>query len=160
MCVCFYIYISQNQNLRVHSHKKAVFEIISYYSDCNFLCSEPAIMTGWTRFLIWPEDNVETQAKLLNGIDSAKPVHFKWSYPKQDSNNMGISFRAYPSWVTSVSMSSWLEGCLVTHTKLISALYLFFLLSRVSLSQKNTAKTQTKKLSCCFLKLKQGLDDC
>lgn len=83
MCVCLYIYISENQNLGIHSHKKTLFEIISYYSDCNFLCSEPAMMTGWMRFLIWPEDNVGIQAKLLKGIDSAKPAHFIWSYPKK-----------------------------------------------------------------------------
>lgn len=152
MCVYIHIYISENGNLRIHSHKKTLFEIISYYPDCNFLCSEPAMVTGWTKFLIWPEDTVETQAKLLKGTDSAKLVHFKWSYPKRDSNNMGISFRnrAYPSRVTRVSMSSWHEGCLVTHTKWISALYLgllvvFFPLSRVTLSEKKpTAKTQTR----------------
>lgn len=125
MCVCFYIYIHfRKPKPQIHRSNKILFEIISYYSDSNFHCSKPATMTGWMRFVIWPEDNMKTQVELLKGTDSLKTAHFKWSCPKRCSNNMGISFRrrVYPSRVTSISMSSWLQDCLVTHTKWIGAL--------------------------------------
>lgn len=166
MCVFIFTYISENQNLRIHRSNKILFEIISYYSDYNFHCPKPTTMTGWMRFVIWPEYNMETQVELLKGTDSLKTAHFKWSCPKRRSNNMGISFRSwvYPSRVTSISMSSWLEDCLVTHTKWIGTLLFgglcFFLCSVIYPYHRQTQKNTGKKHKCCFPRLMQGLGDC
>lgn len=56
--VFIFTYISENQNPRIHRSNKILFEIISYYSDCNFHCPKPATMTGWTRFVIWPDNMI------------------------------------------------------------------------------------------------------
>jgi len=45
MSVHGFVYISENQTLRTHIHKKMLFETISSGSNWNFLCSERAVVT-------------------------------------------------------------------------------------------------------------------
>lgn len=139
VCVVLYLHIFQKTKTSEFT------EVIRYYLKL-FPITLTVTFTAlsWMRSVIWPEDNMETQVELLKGTDSLKTAHSKWSCPKRCSNNMGISFRSwvYPSRVTSISMSSWLEDCLLTHTKWIGALLFggfrfLFSASHLSLSQKN-----------------------
>lgn len=175
ICACFYIsetYISENQNLRIHSSNKTLVEIISYYSDCTFHCPKPATTTGWMTFVIWPKDNMETQVELLKGTDSLKTAHINWSCPKRCLNNVGISFRSwvYLSRVTSISMSSWLEymydSCFSSDSYRMNwcSFVWWVLLSFLSQSFMPTTekhnKNTGKKPTCCLPRLMQGLGDC